>query len=390
MHFELNDDQKLIRKTVADFVKKELTLERMRKMRDDEIGFSREIYRQMGELGWLGIHLPEAAGGFGGSFVDASIILEQFGGALVSEPFTESVVVAARAVLAGPSERWEALLGSALAGDTVMSLAWLEADQRYDVTRVATTATRREKGFHIAGAKRWVLAGNAADIFIVSARMAGEPGDRNGVALFAVPADAGGVTVKAVKTMDGRRAAMVDFDVTVATDALLVSGDGDRAVAALEAALDYGAAAACAEGYGVMKASLEMTLEYLKTREQFGKKIGVFQALQHRAVDMFVQTELAKSTAILAAIRVDAQDSEERQRAVSVAKARLATAGKFVTQQATQLHGGIGVTDEHDIGLYFKRMQILSTLYGDEAFHVRRFAGLPGFIPEEMSDKTTA
>lgn len=378
MNFDLSEDQKMIVRSVADYVKKELPLERMRKMREDETGFSRQVWQQMGELGWLGLSLPAEVGGMGGTFVDASLVLETFGGSLVSEPFTESAVVAARAITAlATAEQQEALLGPMIMGQAVLSLAWLEEGQRYDVARVQTKAEKSGGGYKLSGAKRWVLAGNAADTILVSARTGGDVDAREGVSLFAVPGDHPALRRKAVKTMDGRRAAMITLDGEVGADTLL--GDEGAAVPALEAALDAGAAAACAEGYGIMKASLDMTVEYLKTREQFGAKIGVFQALQHRAVDMFVQTELSKSTSILAAIKVDDDDAAERQRAVSVAKARLAVAGKFVTQQATQLHGGIGVTDEHDIGLYFKRLQVLSSLYGDESFHVNRFAHLPSF-----------
>jgi alkylation response protein AidB-like acyl-CoA dehydrogenase len=379
MNFDLSDDQKAIVRTVADFVKKELPIERMRKMRDDEIGFSREVWRQMGELGWLGIALPAEAGGFGGRFVDAALVLEQLGTTLVSEPYPESAVVAARAVLHGAREdQREAILGPLCAGEEVLALAYLEEGMRYDPWRVKTRAEKRDGGFHLVGEKRWVLAGHAADRLVVSARTAGNDGERGGISLFVVAAGDAGVERKTVKTMDGRKAAMIRFDCQLAADRLL--GEEGEGLAALERALDDGAAAACAEGNGAMKASLSMTIEYLKTREQFGVKIGTFQALQHRAVDMFVETELAKSTSILAAIRVDEPDADERRRAVSAAKAQLSIAGKLVTQQATQLHGGIGVTDEHDIGLYFKRMHALAVLYGDEQHHVDRYASLPSFV----------
>lgn len=367
MDFELSEDQKMIRRTVADFVKKELPVTRMRQMRDDETGFSREVYQQMGELGWLGIALPEAAGGFGGSFVDAAIVLEQFGTTLVSEPFAESLVAARAIVHAGTEAQQETFLGPHCAGEKVLTLAHLEADLRYGVDGIQTRAEKKDGGYRLVGRKRWVLAGHAADQLVVSAR------EGDGMALFVV--DASEVTRKAVTTMDGRKAAMIELDVTVGADRRL---EGDGGVG-LSRALDDGAAACCAEGYGIMKTALDMTVDYLKTREQFGVKIGTFQALQHRAVDMFVETELAKSMSILASIRADEADDADRQRAISTAKAQLTTGGKFVVQQATQLHGGIGVTDEHDIGLYFKRMHALQVLYGDESFHVRRFAELPSF-----------
>jgi len=369
MDFELSDDQKMIRSTVADFVKKELPVTRMRKMREDETGFSRDVYRQMGELGWLGIALPEAAGGFGGSFVDAAIVLEQFGTTLVSEPYAESLVAARAIVHAGTETQQETFLGPHCAGESVLTLAHHEADIRYDLGGVQTKAEKVDGGYRLVGRKRWVLAGHAADQLVVSARVgAGEIG------LFMV--DASEVTRKAVKTMDGRRAAMVELDVEVGAERRLGEGDASRA---LSRAIDDGAAACCAEGYGIMKTALNMAVEYLKTREQFGVKIGTFQALQHHAVDMFVETELCKSMSILASIRADEDEDAVRERGISTAKAQLTTGGKFVLQQATQLHGGIGVTDEHDIGLYFKRMHTLHVLYGDENHHVSRFSRLPGF-----------
>ncbi len=372
MHFELTEDQKLLSDSVRDFVKRELPVERMRKMRQNDHGFDKAVWKQMGELGWLGIALPEEVGGFGGNFVDASIILERFGTTLVSEPFTESVLVAAHPIAAlGSAAQKERWLVPMLAGDTVLALAWAEADGRYDAARLATRAERSGNGYRLAGGKRWVLPAHA-DQVVVSARTSGGEADRAGVSLFVV--DASSLDATPVKTMDGRRAAMLSFDCTVEADRLL--GEEGRGLEALEAALDRGAAAACCEGVGVMNTSLSMTVEYLKTREQFGVRIGTFQALQHRAVDMFIEAQLSKSMAIMAAIKVDDPDPRERQRGVSAAKAQIVQSGKLVTQQAIQLHGGIGVTDEHDIGLFFKRMHALSVLYGDEPFHVRRYASL--------------
>jgi alkylation response protein AidB-like acyl-CoA dehydrogenase len=378
MNFELTEDQKLIDRTVADFVKKEVPIERFRKMRDDDIGFSRDVWKQMGELGWLGIAYPESVGGFGGSFVDASLIVQRFGTTLVSEPYTESAVVAGQLLLAlgsdAQAERW---LAPMIAGDTVLALAHHEEGNRFSGRRLTTRAFHDEgKKWHIKGSKRWVLAGNAADHFVVTARTAGDDGDMGGIGVFLLDADQ--VVRTAVKTMDGRRAAMLSIDVEVEPDRLLGPAEGD--CGAIEHALDRGAAAACSEGYGVIKSSLAMTVEYLKTREQFGTKIGTFQALQHRAVDMFVESELAKSVAIMAALGVDDPSPDKRRRAVSAAKVQLALSGRFVTQQAIQLHGGIGVTDEHDIGLFFKRMHVLATLWGDEAHHLDRFAWRAGFV----------
>lgn len=369
MNFELTEDQRMIRQTVADFVKKELPMARMRKMRDDETGFSRDVWKQMGELGWLGIHYPESLGGFGGSFVDAALVLEELGHNLVHEPYTESAVVAGRVIRELGSEAQQSeWLGPMIMGQKVLAFAFAEADNRFAVTTAATTAEKKGDGWRLLGKKRWVLAGNAADHLVVTAKTP------EGISAFVVDADQKGLTTNPVKTMDGRRAAMIELDCELGSDRLL--GEPGQAGPALHMAMDYGAAAVCAEGYGLIKTALDMTVEYLKTREQFGVKIGSFQVLQHRAVDMFIETELAKSVSIMAAIKVDSDDATERQRSVSAAKAQLAMSSKFVSQQAVQLHGGIGVTEEHDISLYFKRMHALNTLWGDEAFHIQRFAQL--------------
>ena len=378
MNFELSADQNAILESARDFVKRELPITRMRKMRNDPAGFSRETWRQMGELGWLGIAMPAEVGGFGGTFVDAAIILEQLGTTLVSEPFAECALVAGHALLfAGTPDQQARWLTPMLSGDSVVALAWAERDGRFDPARVKTRAERHGDRWHLTGEKVWVLAGNAADQLVVSARTSGQDGDQDGVSLFVVDADGPGLVRTPLATMDGRRAAHVKLECTLSSDRLL--GTEGAGLAALSRALDVGAAAACSEGHGVMKTALWMTVEYLKTREQFGVKIGTFQALQHRAVDMFVEAELGRSMAIMASIKVGEDDPTERQRAVSAAKVHLAQSGRLVTQQAIQLHGGIGITDEHDIGLYFKRMVVLSALWGDEEHHLARYASLPTF-----------
>lgn len=384
MHFDLSDEQRLLVDSVASFAKKQSPLTRLRALREDPNGFSREVWKQMGDLGWLGMALPEAAGGLGGSFVDAALILENLAKTLVPEPILPALVAATAIRRLGSEEQQARWLGPLAAGDAVLALAWAEAQSRYDVSDVETRAQRSGDGWKISGKKRFVLAGQAADHIVVSARTAGASRDREGVSLFVIDRGAPGLTVETVKTMDGHHAAMITLaGVEVSRDRLL--GEEGAARAALEAAVDVGAAGACAEAAGITRAVLEMTTEYLRTREQFGVKIGTFQALQHRAVDMFVETELCKSMAILAAIKVDDADEGERMSAVSAAKVQLSTGGRLVVAQGTQLHGGIGVTDEHDVGLYFKRMQVLAALYGDEEHHVARFGSLPGFTSDVES-----
>ncbi len=373
MDFELTEDQKMIRDTARSFVQKESPVERMRKLRDSELGYDPAVWRQMGELGWLGLPLPEEVGGFGGTMIDTSLVLEQLGSTLVPEPLVASVVLGGMAVVHGatPAQQKE-LLEPMCEGQTSLALAWSEAGSRYDPAAVEARAEKSGDAWALHGEKTWVLNGHAADHLVVSAQAPG------GLSLFAVAKGAKGLDVTSVRTMDGGRAARVRLD---GAEGRLLGEEG-AAAPVLDLVLDKGAAAACAEGLGVANAVLWMTVEYLKTRKQFGVPIGVFQALQHRAVDMFVQVELLKGTSILANARVDEDDDDVRRSAVSAAKAQLTNGGFFVVAQGTQLHGGVGVTDEHDISLYFKRMRVLNALFGDEAHHVARYMSSPRFTAD--------
>ncbi len=365
MDFDLSDDQKMLAKTVADFGKKESTVERFRKLRDaDDLGWEKATWKKMGELGWLAIPFPEEVGGLGGSFVDAGIILEQLGKTLVPEPYLSSVVLGGHALwLGGSAAQHEAFLAPMMEGDTTLSLAFAEPNIRFDPRCCATTARRDGDGWVLSGKKTFVLDAHAADHLVVAAM------SDAGMQLFVVDAEA--CERKTVRLMDGHRAAHVTLnDVKVGEDRRLAARP---ATEVLERVLDYGAAATVAEGLGVAFALLWTTVEYLKTREQFDVKIGSFQALQHRAVEMFVEVELLKSIHTESIVRAS-EDGPERARAVSAAKLQLAQGGQLVSRQAIQLHGGVGVTDEHDIGLWFKRMHTLVTLCGDEATHVARYA----------------
>lgn len=362
MNFDLDDDQRLLVDSVQTFVRKESPVSRFRALRSsgegasgEGDGFSRDVYRKMGELGWLALPLPESVGGLGGRFVDLALVLEQLGTTLVPEPILSSIVLSAMTVAELGGDRF---LDGVATGERLLALAYAERGSRYDLARIETTAEPSGAGHRLRGEKLFVLDGHAADAFVVSARLDGK------VALFVV--EAKDAEVRRLKTHDGRWAAHVTFDVDVPHDRLLAA-DG---LPALERAIERGAAAACAEGLGIMQTVLWMTRDYLNQREQFGVKIGSFQALQHRCVDMFVETELARSTMLLAALALHDPKS------VSVAKVQLAAGGRYVVQQAVQLHGGIGITDEADVGLYFKRMHVLQALFGDEDFHLARVARL--------------
>jgi len=373
MDFELDQDQQMLAKTVADFAKNESPVARFRKLRDDDVGYDPAVWKHMGELGWLGVAFPEEVGGFGGGFVECAVVLEHLATTLVPEPYLASVVLGGSTLLRAGNERQHAeYLTPMLEGDTSLALAFSEADSRYDVTAIETTATPEGSGYRISGKKVWVLNGHHADHWIVSAKAPG------GVTLFVVPRDAPGVKSTVAKTIDGHKAAFIELEkVTVTEEARL--GEEGSGAAVLDRTMDYAAAGAVAEAVGLASTMLHMTIDYLGTREQFGRKIGSFQALQHRAVDMYAEVELLRSISIASTVRADDDSASERRSDVSAAKYQLATGGIWVAQQSLQLHGGIGVTDEHDIGLYFKRMYTLNALFGDEEHHVARFASDPAF-----------
>jgi len=374
MDFELDQDQQMLAKTVAGFARNESPVERFRKLRDDDIGYDPAVWRKMAELGWLGVPFGESVGGFGGSFIECALVLENLATTLVPEPYLASVVLGGMTLArAGNAAQHEAYLTPMIEGETTLALAYSEPRSRYDVRAVETTATPGGSGYALSGEKVWVLNGHHADHLIVSANAPG------GVTLFIVPRGAEGVTVTVANTIDGRKAALIRFDdVAVGEDARL--GDEGAGAAVLDRTMDYAAAAAVAEGVGVASTMLQMTVDYLGMREQFGVKIGSFQALQHRAVDMYAETELLRSISMASMVRADEDEPSARRADISAAKYQLATGGIWVAQQSLQLHGGIGVTDEHDIGLYFKRMYALNALFGDQEHHVARFASEPEFV----------
>jgi len=373
MDFELDPDQQMLAKTVADFARNESPVARFRVLREDDIGYDPAVWQKMAELGWLGIPFSESVGGFGGGFVECAIALENLATTLVPEPYLASVVLGGMTLArAGNAAQHEAYLTPMIEGETSLALAYSEAQSRYDVGAVETTATPDGAGYRISGEKVWVLNGHHADQLIVSAIAPG------GVTLFVVPREAAGVGVRVAKTIDGKKAAFVRFEgVAVAADARL--GEEGAGTEVLDRTMDFAAAAAVAEGVGIAGTMLQMTVDYLGTREQFGVKIGSFQALRHRAVDMYAETELLRSISMAAMVRADDDDASARRSDISAAKYQLATGGIWVAQQSLQLHGGIGVTDEHDIGLYFKRMYALNALFGDQEHHVARFASDPAF-----------
>ncbi len=379
MNFDLSDEQQMLVDTVAQFVRNDSNVERFRKLRETERGWDPEMWERMGEMGWLSLPFPEEHGGFGGRFVDLALVLEQLGRGLVPEPLLASVVLAGGLVSRlGTGEQVARFLAPMIEGRTSLAFAYAERQSRYEPADCLCSAERDGDGWLLRGQKLWVLNGHAADHLVVLARTAGGPLDRDGLSLFVVDGDAPALARTPVNGMDGQRTGLVELDgVEVGRDRLLGAEGG--ALAHVEWALDRGAAAACAEGQGLVQELFERTVAYLKQRKQFDVPIGSFQALQHRAADMFAETELCRGAMYLAAIRADADDPELRAAEISSAKLQLASGGWYVQENAIQLHGGIGITDEQDEGLFFKRLRVLQGLFGDADWHVDRFQRLGRF-----------
>lgn len=379
MNFDLTEEQQMIQDQAAKFVAAESPVSRFRKLREDEIGWDKAMWAKMAEQGWLSIAVPEEQGGFGGSFLDMAVILEQLGRGLVPEPMIASAVLAG-GILSdiGTEAQRDEFLSPMMEGSTSLAFAYAEKQSRYNLSDCATKAEKSGDGFTLSGEKVWVLNGHAADQIIVVARTAGEQFDDSGLSLFVVDGDAAGLTRITVPQMDGQKSALLRFDgVQVGADRLL--GREGEALSMIELAVDRGAAAAVAEGYGAAQELFERTVAYLKQREQFGVPIGTFQALQHIAADMYAEIELCKSANMLSAIQIDLDDVEQRKADVSSAKLQLADGGWFISKNAIQLFGGIGVTDEQDEGLFFKRLRVLNSQFGDADYHVDRFKSQKSF-----------
>jgi len=372
MDFSFSEEQQLLRNSLARYIEREYPFEKRRAIQRSAEGFSREVWSAFAEMGLLGLTMPEAHGGYGGTAVDTSVVMQAIGNGLVVEPYLASAVIGAGIVArAGSAEQKASLLAAASRGESVLTLAHAEPDSRYELANVATSARRQGGSFVLHGHKAVVPWGAQADKLVVSARTAGGPRDRNGISLFVLGRGMKGVSARDYRTIDGQRAAEVRLDsVVVGADAVL--GPIDEALPLLEMMTDVGAAALCAEGVGVMETLNAQTLDYIKTRQQFGQPIGRFQVLQHRAVDMFIHLEQSKSIALLAAVRADSADATERRKAVSAAKAHIGRSGRIVTQMAIQLHGGMGVTDELPASHYAKRLTMIDFHLGDADFHVER------------------
>ncbi len=373
MHFQLTDEQRALGEMVQRFLAQEYGFDARKKILRSPAGWSREIWGKLGEMGLLALQVPEEQGGMAPATVETLVTLGAMGRALVVEPYLSSAVVGTALVrgLGTPAQR-DALLPAMATGERIAVPAHGEAGARYDLSRVATTARRGGAGWILDGAKAVVLHAPAADLLLVTARTSGAPDAEEGLSVFAVPVATRGVTLVPYPTIDGQQGADVLLSgVEVPGDALL--GAEGKAFPALSAAFDLGVAALCAEAVGVLQATLDATTEYTRTRKQFGVPIARFQALQHRMADMLMHVEQARSMSYLAAMHAASDDVRERRRLVSAAKVTVGQACRFVGQQAVQLHGGMGVTDELMVSHCFKRLMAIELSLGDTEHHLERF-----------------
>ncbi|MGQ0696598.1 MAG: acyl-CoA dehydrogenase family protein [Panacagrimonas sp.] len=365
MDFSFSSEQEILQDSAVRFAQKAYGFEQYKNSLAAPGQCDPAIWKQLADFGWLALPVPESAGGIGGSTLDIALVAEALGAGLVIEPFISGAILPALALAAsGLAAQHEALLSSLLAGDAQMAVAYTERGGRFDPGYCETRARKNEQGYTLSGEKHCVFNAPNASHLILSAR--GEQG--LGIELFLVPSETKGVLLTSYPVLGGGVAADVKLDgVQLGIDARIGGLD------ALEAALDKGTAVSCAQALGGMKALFERTAAYLKTRKQFGVPIGSFQVLQHRLVDMFIELEQSRSMVLMAAGKADGADTAERRKAVSAAKAYLCKSAKFVAQQAVQLHGGIGVTEELDVGHYFRQLTAFGTRFGDRDFHLGRF-----------------
>ena len=377
MDLTLSDEQRLLRESVDRFIAESYDADHRRRAAGDPLGFSAEIWKQFAELGWLALPIGEQYGGLGAGAVETGILMEAFGRGLVTEPYLATVVIGASLISeCGGEAQKQALLPRVADGSLMLAFAHSERAARFDLGHVETTARKTSDGWRLDGHKTAVLDGNAADGIIVSARVAGDDGTPGKISLFVVAAGTPGLTARDYSRLGGGRACNLDLaNVGVAADALL--GDGGDALPKIEAVVDRALAALGSEAVGIMQIMFDMTLEYTKVRQQFGRPLSANQVIRHRLADMAMHCDEARSIALRAALMVDAEPCE-RGRAASGAKAKIGKYARFIGEQAVQLHGAMGVTEELDIGSYFKRLLAFDTLFGGSAYHYRRHAALGG------------
>ena len=374
-----SDDQAMLADTASQFMAEEGAIgKQLRHWRDRDCkdGFGHGLWKQMAEMGFAGLLVPAADGGLGMGHVEAGIVLEEIGRNLTPSPFLTSSVLAATALEGGSADLKARWLPGLIAGDSVFAVA-VDEGAKHRPERVTTRAEKSGNGFRLSGRKDFVVHGASADMLIVAARTSGGDEDAEGITMFAVPKDAVGISHDAVRLVDSSMATHTQFaNVELDGDAVIGDVDGGRAV--LNKMLMAGRVGAAAEGVGVARGAMDMTVDYLKQRKQFGRLIGEFQALQHRAAHLYSEVEIARAAVIKAAQLLDA-GSEKADLMASVAKAKVAKAAGLAVREGVQMHGGIGMTDEYDIGLYMKRDRALQEFLGDQYYHANRVAELSGY-----------
>jgi alkylation response protein AidB-like acyl-CoA dehydrogenase len=372
-----SDEQRLLRESADRFVSETYTADHRRRIASDPLGFSADIWKQFADLGWLALPIAEAHGGLGGGAIEIGILMEAFGRGLVSEPYLSTVVIGASLISkCGTDAQKQLLLPKIADGSLYLSFAHSERQARFDLANVRTIAKKTPDGWCLDGHKTAVLDANAAGQIIVSARVDDGNGKPGKLCLFLVPQGTRGLALRDFPRLGGGRACNLELRaVQLPADALL--GDGSDALPSIEAAIDRAMAALGAEAVGIMQTLLDQTLEYTKIRKQFGRPLSANQVIRHRLADMAMQCDEARSMALRAALMADAEPVA-RSRAASGAKAKIGKCARFVAEQSVQLHGAMGVTEELDIGAYFKRLLAFDTLFGGSAHHYRRHAALGG------------
>ncbi len=378
MDFNLTDEHEMLSKSAASFVKKEHSFERLRELKDDKWGYTKEMWDKMAELGWMGFIYPEDYGGFGLDFIFVMVLMQELGKGLLPEPYISNILLGGNLVnLVGNTSQKQAILPKIVEGSLFITAAYLEDDGRYDLNYCATSATKNNEGYILSGKKIFVQDGLSADKIIISARTSGSVADKEGITLFMVSSDCKGLEKTPLRTMDGKTSCMINLKEMFVSEADIV-GELGGGFSALSEAIDMATAALCAEMVGGMQSALDLTVSYISEREQFGKPIGSFQAVQHKAADMLIQKELATSALYYAIASID-EKTEDRSEAVSIAKAKCSSAYIDITKTAIQLHGAIGFTNEADIGFFFKKAKVSEILYGDTDYHLDRYATLRGY-----------
>ena len=375
MDFTFNEEQTLIQDQVDQFIQKEYDWETRQSLSNSELGFGDNNWQKFAELGWLGISTSEDNGGFGGSAIESMLIMEAFGKGLVVEPFLETIIMSGGLIDEhGSDQQKSSILEPAIAGQLHLALAYAEPQSRFNLSDVVTEAKSDGDNFILNGYKSVVMNGPSANKIIISARTSGSQLEENGITLFIVDGDSEGLNKTNYKTVDGRRASDLTIEnVSVSKDDII--GQIDAGFDILDSSIDRAILAISAEAVGAMEVLYKTTVEYTKTREQFGTSIGKFQVLQHRMVDMFMEYEQCKSLLYMATMKHE-EGSADAKKAISGLKYQVGKAGRFIGQQAVQLHGGMGVTDELNVGHYFKRLTTVGTIFGNSDYHLKKYTSL--------------